>query len=278
MDWRFWILLAIDLALPAALFVARHWLKANIEKSVQYQFDAKLETLRSEFHKSEERFKQELQSKEAEISALRDSVMGGRTTRQAFIDKRRVEAVEHLWAAFVALSPYYVVSSFMSVLEIENASERAPRDPQLRKFFEILSGSVANVKAPDSLPKIEQLFVSPLAWAYFSAYQTVVMIAYAVAKALEAGLEDVHKLVKMNGANKMLKTALPHQSEYIDKYGFKGYHFLLDELEGKLILALRQTLEGEELDQASIIRSAEIIKMVKEVSKETEAAAVQVSE
>ncbi len=112
MDWHFWSLLAIDVALAAALFVGRNWLKANVEKNVQHKFDAKLEALRTELHKSEEKFKQELQAREAEISALRNGVMGGRATRQAIIDKRRVEAVEHLWAAFVALSPYYVVGRF----------------------------------------------------------------------------------------------------------------------------------------------------------------------
>jgi hypothetical protein len=34
-----------------------------------------------------------MQAREAEISALRDGVMGGRATRQAIIDKRRLEAV-----------------------------------------------------------------------------------------------------------------------------------------------------------------------------------------
>ncbi len=101
------------------------------------------------------------------------------------------------------------------------------------------------------------------------------MVASAVAKSLASGLENVDKLVKLDAANKILKAALPHQSEYIDEYGFKGYHYLLDELEEKLMLALRQTLDGEDLDQESISRSAKIIKMVKEISAQSEAASVQ---
>jgi cell division protein FtsB len=88
-----WIQAAINLVLLAALFASRIWIKASIEKRVQHQFDEKIESVRTELRKSEEKFKQEMQAREAEISALRDGVMGGRATRQAIIDKRRLEAV-----------------------------------------------------------------------------------------------------------------------------------------------------------------------------------------
>jgi hypothetical protein len=88
-----WIQAAINLVLLAALFASRIWIKASIEKRVQHQFDEKIESVRTELRKSEEKFKQEMQAREAEISALRVGVMGGRATRQAIIDKRRLEAV-----------------------------------------------------------------------------------------------------------------------------------------------------------------------------------------
>jgi hypothetical protein len=44
--------------------------------------------------KSEDAFKSELRSKEAEIAALRDGILSGRMQRQALLDKRPMEAVE----------------------------------------------------------------------------------------------------------------------------------------------------------------------------------------
>jgi hypothetical protein len=83
----------------AATFVGRNWLKARIEKGVQFSFDNKLETLRTEFRRNEERFKADLQSKESEIAALRSAVFSGSAERRSLLDKRRFEAVEKLWKA-----------------------------------------------------------------------------------------------------------------------------------------------------------------------------------
>jgi hypothetical protein len=48
----------------------------------------------AELHKSDDAFKSELRSKEAEIAALRDGILSRRMQRQALLDKRRMEAVE----------------------------------------------------------------------------------------------------------------------------------------------------------------------------------------
>ena len=68
MEWAAWIPTAV---LAILLFIARHKIKAEIEKSVQHKFDAKVETLRADLRKSEEEFKSELRLKETEISTLR---------------------------------------------------------------------------------------------------------------------------------------------------------------------------------------------------------------
>src|SRR6266566_8383628 len=109
MDWGFWVLLALYLATPVGIFIGRNWLKASIEHSVQYSFDAKLETLGADFRRSEEEQKSELRQKETQLAALRDGVLTGRAQRQALLDKRRLEAVERLWATVIALAPLATV-------------------------------------------------------------------------------------------------------------------------------------------------------------------------
>ena len=76
MDWTAWIPTFVSVVLTVAIFVGRNWIKANIERSVQHNFDARIEGVRSELRKAEETFKSDLRSKEAEILALREGVLG----------------------------------------------------------------------------------------------------------------------------------------------------------------------------------------------------------
>lgn len=263
MDWTSLIPTAV---LAFVLYLGRNWIKAGIEKSVQYRFDAKIETLRTELRHNEERFISELRMKEAEISALRDGVLSGRANRQALLDKRRIEAVERVWRAVMELAPYKVISAQMTVIKFDAAAEDTPQNPDLRKFFKTIGNVIPDRKPPDNPAKNEQPFVSPIAWAHFSAYQAVLVHAYLMVKVLEWGIKDAGNLIKTESVGDLLKTALPYMKQYIDEHGSAGYHYLLDKLEAKLLAELRIMLEGEDIDKASVEQSAKIMKAVDKVS------------
>jgi len=69
---------------------------------------------------------------------------------------------------------------------------------------------------------------------------------------------------------KVIKAALPHQAEFIDKYGASGYYFLVDQLESKLLQDLQAMLGGSEADKASIQQAAEILRASNEVLKQVD--------
>jgi hypothetical protein len=140
MGWGFWLLLAIDAVIGIGIFAGRNWLKASIERSVQHRFDARLEELRADLRKSEEGLKSELRLKEGQITALRDGVLSGRAQRQALLDKRRLEAVDRLWAAFMALAPFAGVSKFMSVFDFDVVAQDAPLNSNMRKLYYTIAG------------------------------------------------------------------------------------------------------------------------------------------
>jgi len=155
----------------------------------------------------------------------------------------------------------------MARVNFDVAAKEAPEKDNVRRFFEVIgkpANNLANIKNP---ALNEEPFVSPLAWAYLSAYQTIIIMACARAKALELGVDDASSLFQKQNMQKLLKEALPHQTEFIEKYDFEAYHFLLDELKGKLLDELRKVLEGKEDDTNSITRAAEIMAMVKNVEK-----------
>ncbi len=264
MDWVAWIPTLITAGLALLIFSAKHKIKSEIEGSVQHKFDGKIETLRADHQKSEEKFKSELRLKETEISALRDGVLGGRVNRQDMLDKRRLEAVERVWAAVTELAPFKVVSASMAVIHFDAASKRAPHEPNLRKVFEII-GKNAPDDFPTALAHNERPFVSPITWALFSAYQTIIGFAYMRAKILELGIEGAGEFLNTEHVKNLLKTTLPDRAKFIDQRDIGAHYYLLGELEERLLAELMNTLEGVEVDEAAIAQSAKIMKAVDEV-------------
>lgn len=81
----------------ALAWLSRNLIETRLRASVQHEFNEKLETLRADLRKSEERFKSDLRAKESEIEALRSGALSGLISRQVVLDKRRLhdDGVRH---------------------------------------------------------------------------------------------------------------------------------------------------------------------------------------
>lgn len=265
-----WLPTFISILVLLGTVFLRSWIKAGVEKSLQYHFDEKLEKIRASLRVSEEQLKSDLRAKEGEIAALRNGILDGKFRRQSLLDKRRLEGVEKVWAAVIALAPFKSVSAMMASIKFDAAAKRAPQEANLRRVFEMIVSPIKEDDPPKNPAISEQPFLSPLAWAYFSAYQTIVVSAYFKAKLLATSTEDVSSLIKTDGIRQVIKVALPELSEFIDKNEPETYHYLLDELEKRLLAELRNMLEGDDVDQVSIKKVAEINKAIAAVTTEEE--------
>jgi hypothetical protein len=165
-----WISLAVNVLILAAFLAGKKWIEAGAEKTLQHRFDQKLAITNSD-----------LRAKEAEIVALREMVLSGRSQRQALLDKRKLEAVERIWASLTRLAPLVGVSRSMRSIIFDEVAKRAPHDLKLRQFFDMIAKPSLVDSFDKDHPAIhEQPFLSPLAWAYYSAYQAIVMSAYTI--------------------------------------------------------------------------------------------------
>jgi hypothetical protein len=216
--------------------------------------------------------KSDIRGKETEINALRDGVLSGRSQRQALLDKRRIEAVERVWSSIIALGPYKGVSGMMSVMNFEVVEKRVPHDPKLRSYFSMLIANIPepDINGPESAAYRDRPFLSPLAWADFSAYSTVVMGGYAYAKLFGLGIEDAGRTLSHDAIREVLRATLPYRSDYIDQLGKLQFNLLLDDLERELLAELGNMLSGVDSDQASIARAAEITRAVKNAVDEAD--------
>ncbi len=250
--------------LALALWLSRNLIATRLAKSVEHEFNTKLESLRAELRKNEELFKADLRSKEAEIAALRGGAMTAMASRQVALDKRRLEAVDQLWSALTALGPAKAISSLMAIVKFETAAERASKDAKVREMFTMMGAGFDPKKIDLSDSAKARPFVSPMAWAVFSAYQAIAMQAVLKLEIIKSGIGGKDLLDK-DAIAKLVKAALPHQAAYIDKFGEAGYHYLLEELEGRLLDELRKMLAGVEADKSSVEQAAEILKRSNEL-------------
>ena len=266
---------AVPAILAVVAFVFRNYIQSKITAGVQHTFNIRLETLRSEFQKTEETFKSELRLKELQISALRETALSGFSSRRAALDKRRLEAVERVWATVVSMTPYKLASNIMSQINYDAAAKEVPKNPNVRKAFEMFGKSVDPSKIAFGGAEAERPFISPKAWALFSAYKSILSFAALQMKTLEFGVDGTG-LLKGEPINALIKAALPYYTDYVEQYGAAGYHFLLDDFEQKLLEELRKMLDGVESDTADLAKAAEILRAADKVQAEVAAQSVNV--
>lgn len=254
-----WLSLGLTILWPIVIFASRNWLQARIVRGVQHGFDVKIESVRSE-----------LRDNEAEIASLRSAVLSGSAGRQSLLDKRRFEAVEKIWTSVNDFAHLRLLSEMMAHLNFKEMSKEVDHPSMLQfvGFLEKMAPAIEQMKK--NVARDEQPFVTEIAWAYFVAYKSILMGSYIRLQALKAGLKDADKYMKKDPTKKILIAALPHQAEFIERNEPEMYHFLLEEIEGYLLVELRKILDGTEADQASIQRSKNIMKAVKDVERQRE--------
>jgi len=130
--------------LSLILWLLRSVISTRLRASVQHEFDQKLETMRATLRSSEEAFKADLRGKEAQIAALRSGVMSALASRQAALDKRRIEAVDQLWSAITSLGPAKALSATMAIVKFDSTVKEAAHNQRLREMFSVMGGKAVS--------------------------------------------------------------------------------------------------------------------------------------
>jgi len=247
--------------------MGRNWLLAWISKGVEHRFEQQIEQLRADLRKAEELFKSELRDREAEIAALRNTLLAGSGARQALLDKRRFDAVEKVWTSVNELAQLKVLASSMANLNFSEVAKRI-NDPKIRDFVKAIGSVAPDLKSIKNPARDERPFLPELAWAYYQAYNAILHSSYAHYSVLNAGVPEPEKLLSTAATKKMLKAVLPHRSEFVDSQEPETYYYLLDEIEGLLLAELRNILEGRHADQVATARAKEIMSAIKQSEKD----------
>lgn len=254
MDW--FPALTTTSLLAGALWLARNAIHTRLIKSVEHEFNAKLANLQAD-----------LNAKSAEISALRSGALSAIAQRQGAIDKRRLEAVDQVWASATSLASTKTVIMFLSTLNIDAIHQKlASGDMRVKKFIDSF-GNDETIKALDNASAAKaRPFVSPMVWAAYSALSAVSAHAIGQWTALRSGL-DPKNLMDEESVKKLVKVALPSHSDYVDRHGAPAFYNLVEALENQLLSEIQNMLDGAEVDKAGLDRAAEVLAYAHELAK-----------
>ena len=248
------VAIAWPLVLAGSAFLLRNFIGEWIKRRVEHDFNIKLEKLKSE-----------LGAEQRRLDDLRQTVLHGASERRVALDARRLQAVENVWAGIINFATWRMAASMMSTIDLKKAGPEAERNPKVRQVFEMLGKNFDPKNMPTNPAVKERPFVTEVAWAYYQAYSSIVSAAVLALKCLEHGL-DVTKFMKPDFLDNLVIAALPHHSDYVKQWGLAGCAMLLDELENKLLEALREMLEGKESDAAALRSAYGITKAAEAVN------------
>ncbi len=247
--------------------------KGTVEKQIQSRFDAKLEGLKADYRLREELLRADLRSRDTDLESLRRNALSGAAARQTIIDKRQIEALERVWAAVVGRRSQKLLLNQMQILNLDEIRKTISTAPQhdraaTKEFLAVMS-RVCGVDKMEPLGDVtlDKPFVDPLVWSLYTTYTSLLAYGWTHFSFLKDGVEHKGFLKGPDDLIAIIKKVLPHRSDFLDKHGESGLFHLGDELEDKLLAALRDVLDGRQLDEAAIKRSHEIVQMAETLAR-----------
>ena len=229
--------------LGVAGFASRSFIKAWIDSRV-----------RSASQKDLEQFRSELDAEKANLAAVRDSVLSGRTSRQSIVDQRRFDAIDQLWLAVRDIDRYAAVPRFLESVNLEAVCESFDEEPKIPQLFGfILKATPGEFKAP--ITTFLDHYVPEKILNLYGLYTGIVGTSVSIAVAASNGLNP-GRFVRGDTMNDEVKKHLPHFSDYVDEFGVYSWVYLAQVARDALALEIRSFVEGTEADYGALEKSA----------------------
>jgi hypothetical protein len=243
--------------LAFTLYLFRKVISVRLTQSVKSEFDTKLAGLQSE-----------LRTKEAQINALQTGALSGLVNRQSKMYEKQIEAIEQIWEAKSQLSKGVYLVNTMAIVKFDASSKESVKNPQMRAMFETIGGDLKFTDFNLETAKKCRPFISDLAWAYYSAYQSIIFLAFTKMDVLRKGIDKPEQFFSFKGGDSLLKSVLPSYSELIEEDVNGSHHgYFLDEIEKLLLLELKNIQSGTKSDVENTQRAAFILKESEELMK-----------
>jgi hypothetical protein len=257
--------------LSLALWLSRALITARLTRSVQHEFDKKLELVKAEFRAAERALEASLAQRSAELESLRAGALSGSTQRRALLDKRRLEAIDELWGTLIRNQSARSLAMTMSVMKLEYIAEQVGKDDRVRNFIKISGGGFDPSKLDYVTANLARPYVSDMAWALFSAVQAITGYYVAHWVALSNGI-DSRTMVANEAVHKLILAVAPEYKEYLETNGLSASYNLLERLDTLLLAELMRMATNYQQDKESVEQAAEILEHARNLNQKINAA------
>ncbi|WP_211831001.1 hypothetical protein [Kistimonas asteriae] len=270
LTWLDWLPAGVTTSvLVVVLFFMRNYFAEWVKKSVSAHYDKELTVLSSDLRKSEAQFQAEINARDKQIAAIRDGALSSLHSREMVLYQEKVSAVRQFWECVNSLGPAKNVSSLMAVIKYDEFL-KATRDNPLYVVVATALDHVDVSRLSTSLADSARPFVTPLLWAYFSAYRTILLNAVMRVQFLKSGSGE--DFTNIESIKNVVKEVLPHQKEFIDNNNLEVLFYLVEELEECILAEMKNILDGEAISTKNIEQASKINKAVQTVVQQTSSA------
>ena len=250
----------------ASVGIAVWFFKSFGERWLSNHFAKRHAAFTHEQSKELEQLKSSLKLREEELNSLRDAALGQLGTRTAALDKRRLEAAEHVWGAVVDYGAFKSAVKMTSSLNIDEmfkiASLQNSDGEKMRAFASILWKMWALDKTKQmSSPDKERPFLSALAWAKFVVYRRVLTLPVAQVAAIMNGVE-AKLMADTKPLREAAKSAFPEWARFIEEHGTAAFPFIVDDLEEEVLQEIVRSIESPTSDSKHLDIVRQIVSAI----------------
>lgn len=236
-------------------YLSKEYIKGKLLGSIKYAYDQQLEELKAD-----------LKAKEQKISSLSSVALSGVSFRKNELYKFQLTAIQKFWDEVTVLSKAKYISNIMRSLPVEKIVEYTEKDEKIREIFEnMFAGINFDLKQYDaSIAEKTRPFISPIAWALFSAYKSIIINDVIKSKMLTMGAnKEIFDTLKGNqNLLTLVTTALPEHKKDIDDNANISLYFLLEILEERILKEIDDIIRGKQSNKEAVEEAATILQAV----------------
>lgn len=217
-------------------YLCRQFIEARLTRSVQHEFDKKLAI-----------FKERLDEETKRLDSVRGAGFAALLSQRNSLAAKRVEAAQGLWNAVLYARKGITVALSLEILKIEEVVKRV-REPEIQTYLKAIGP--ADVMTDEFIAKLNgyaqhQPFVSPVAWALYTAYSTIIVLSISKLKMLQLGFDPGNVVKDTHWVVLLGKALLPADFNKIESGAQYNLHWALGRVEERIVDELRRSMAGE---------------------------------
>lgn len=218
-------------------FLMRDTLSKLLTKSVEHNFEKKLE-----------KFKSDIRESERELEQMRNYLASTRSSRNSVLQTKKFEAAENLMRIRQFLGGFTVVAQYMQILKIDELM-KSGGDPKIDGFIDAITKPLNLQQKMQDYARfdkdITKLYLSERTVRVFEIYETIMLHSVATLQILAFPMPKKQNLLKEGDLSKKIIEFVPSSQSGFEEFGEKYVYYWYDYFYAEILKELKNELIGE---------------------------------